>query len=537
MKFKSLFFAVLAATFSFVSCENEKENLGTPSISISASEMKFEVAGGNQTLTIKATRDWKVEGLPSDGWVAVSPEKGEASSADQTVTVTALANDGSKRSAEIKFSIGTFSKTLKVSQAGESFVMPPVPDGYASIEAILKSTGTIAEGSKIRGIVISNMALNNLTSKKGLYVQDATGGLQFYLGANHDFAFGDMVDIDLSGVSLGEYGGAVQISGLDLSKITKISSGNAIEAKTVAMADFLANKYEGQYVALEGVQVKSSDLSKTWVVNNEHTSIAFEDVNGNSFVVFSSKYADDNSGYGTQAVAQGSGTVKGISSINNGKMQLIFTQESDFAELTGERFTATGSGEVTPPAGGEGEGDEEDGGEVTPPTGPITANAADFNGLAANSNYVTSTTPNGWVLTNCAIQMYGTASNKYEQQPFLPEGVKAACINGKTAAVGTIQSPVIVGGCGTLSFSYAAGFSESNGISFKVEVFQDDAVVKAFDVVKTDSVIDTVYDHEEDINVTGNFSLKFTNNSPSNNSEKNKDRYSIWNITWTSKAE
>ena len=232
---------------------------------------------------------------------------------------------------------------------------PPAGDGSVVTIAEFLANG----GSAIEGVVISNMDLNNLTSKKGMYIQDETAGLQFYLAANHTFAFGDKVRVDVSGVSVGQYNGAVQVSGLALDKITKISSGNTVTPKTVTIADFLANKYEGQYVAIEGVQVADADLSKTFVMGGAHTSIKVEDANGNSFVIFSSKYAT----YGTQTVPQGSGTIKGISSINNGNMQIIFAQNSDFAGLTGTRFDGT---EVTPPAGGGDEGGED---PVTPPAG------------------------------------------------------------------------------------------------------------------------------------------------------------------------
>ena len=213
----------------------------------------------------------------------------------------------------------------------------PTPGEAKTIAEILASgTGASLSGT-IEGIVISNLDLNNLTSKKGMYIQDATGALQFYLAANHSFAFGTKVRINLAGTTLGAYNGAVQISGLALDKIETISTGNTVEPKVVSIADFLANKYEGQYVAIEGVQVADSDLAKTWVSGGAHTSINMEDASGNKFVVFSSKYAT----YGEQTVAQGSGTIKGISSINNGTMQIIFAQDSDFAGLTGERFGAT----------------------------------------------------------------------------------------------------------------------------------------------------------------------------------------------------
>ena len=198
---------------------------------------------------------------------------------------------------------------------------------------------TIAEflangGSAIEGIVISNSDLNNLTSKKTMYIQDETAGLQFYLAANHEFSFGDKVRVDVSGVSVGKYEGAVQVSGLAIEKITMISSGNTVAPKNVTIADFLANKYEGQYVAIEGVQVADGDLEKTFVMDNAHTKITMEDAYGKKFAVFSSKYA----AYGTKNVPRGSGTIKGISSINKGNMQIIFAQDTDFAGLTGSRW-------------------------------------------------------------------------------------------------------------------------------------------------------------------------------------------------------
>lgn len=229
----------------------------------------------------------------------------------------------------------------------------PTPGETKTIAEILAAGQGATLSGSIEGIVISNMDLNNLTSKRGMYVQDATGALQFFLAANHEYTFGTKVRIDLTGTTLGDYNGAVQISGLALEKITVVSTGNTVEPKVVTIADFLANKYEGQYVAIEGVQVAAADLTKTWVTGGAHTSINVEDANGNKFVVFSSKYAT----YGAEAVAQGSGTIKGISSINNGSMQIIFTQTSDYAGLTGARFDGTTPEPTPDPTPTPGEGD------------------------------------------------------------------------------------------------------------------------------------------------------------------------------------
>ena len=391
----------------------------------------------------------------------------------------------------------------------------PTPGDTISIASVL----ALGQGATINGtieaVVVSNYELNNLTSKKGMYVQDETGALQFYLSANHEYAFGTKLQIDLTGATLGAYNGAVQISGLGLDKITVVSTGNTVAPKSVSMADFLANKYEGQYVALEGVQVASADLAKTWVMDGAHTSINMEDANGNKFVVFSSKYAT----YGTSTVAQGSGTIKGISSINNGTIQIIFAQASDYAGLTGERFGEGGGEEPTP--------------EPEPTPGDY-AGRDDFNSIDWNSSYIARESAAGWVGENCAVQAGGPA----DANPVFPSllgsstDARAWVINGKTSAVGKITSPVITTGCGTLTFNYGMAFSEANGYNFNVDIVQGGEVVKTFNVVNADNTKFGKYTFEEEVNVAGEFQIVITNNCPSA-STSNKDRYSIWDVMWT----
>ena len=391
----------------------------------------------------------------------------------------------------------------------------PTPGDTITIASVL----ALGQGATINGtieaVVVSNYELNNLTSKKGMYVQDETGALQFYLTANHEYAFGTKLQIDLTNATLGSYNGAVQVSGLGLDKITVVSTGNTVAPKTVTMADFLANKYEGQYIALEGVQVADADLSKTWVMGGAHTSINIEDANGNKFVVFSSKYAT----YGTSTVAQGSGVIKGISSINNGNMQIIFAQNSDYAGLTGERFGDGGGDEPTP--------------EPEPTPGDY-AGRDDFNSIDWNSSYIARESAAGWVGENCAVQAGGPA----DANPVFPSllgsstDARAWVINGKTSAVGKITSPVITTGCGTLTFNYGMTFTEANGYDFDVDIVQNGEVVKTFNVVNADNTKFGKYTFEEEVNVAGEFQIVITNNCPSA-STSNKDRYSIWDVMWT----
>ena len=404
----------------------------------------------------------------------------------------------------------------------ELTVAEPVSASTIASVLALGNGATITANTFVEGVVISNMDLNNLTSKKGMYIQDETAGLQLFLAANHEFKFGDKVKVDLSGAKVGAYSGAVQISGLALDKIAKISSGNTVTPKTVTIDDFLDNKYEGQYVAIEGVQVAESDLAKTFVMGSAHTSIKMENADGKNFVVFSSKYAT----YGATAVPQGSGTIKGISSINNGNMQIIFAQNSDYAGLTGERF---GQGTTEP--------------EPEQPGTPVTANRADFETFPEKYGQYNKefTSTAGWHTVNCAIQQGGSSDSNpvficIGKVPGTDTWARAVCINGKVGASGVLTSPKIAGGCGTLSFTMANVFTDKNGISFQIDVIQNDEVVKTLTVTKGAAEVTqkVPIEHSVDVNVSGTFSLKFTNLCPSNSTSSNKDRVSIWNLTWTS---
>ena len=139
------------------------------------------------------------------------------------------------------------------------------------------------------------------------------------------------------------------------------------------------------------------------------------------------------------------------------------------------------------------------------------------------SAYNTRTTDAGWKATNAAKTTL--------------EGYTYLTINGKTSAVGTITSPVLNGGIGSIKIRYANTYSESKGVSFKLEIKQEGAVVKEYTITKADVVQNTVYTETiENINVAGDFVMVFTNLSPSN-SISNKDRVSIGRLCWTGYTE
>ena len=111
--------------------------------------------------------------------------------------------------------------------------------------------------------------------------------------------------------------------------------------------------------------------------------------------------------------------------------------------------------------------------------------------------------------------------------------IRAFTMNGKTSAKGTITSPTLTTGCGTLSLNYGHAFSESNGVDFTVTIKQNGTTVQTYKVDVNSITQKKAYTWEQEVNVAGDFVIEITNNCPSNNSSSNKDRVSIWNIVWT----
>lgn len=157
----------------------------------------------------------------------------------------------------------------------------------------------------------------------------------------------------------------------------------------------------------------------------------------------------------------------------------------------------------------------------------------DFTTLTPNNKYATYTTTAGWVGENCAVLAGGAEDKNPIFKMFGDsDATKALCMNGKTTTVGKITSPILSGGCGTLSFDYGYPFSESKGVSFHVAIMQGDVVTHEFDVINTSLQKFEKERCSEVVNLAGDFQIVMTNNSPSN-STSNKDRFAVWNIAWT----
>lgn len=179
------------------------------------------------------------------------------------------------------------------------------------------------------------------------------------------------------------------------------------------------------------------------------------------------------------------------------------------------------------------------GDDPTPPTPPTPTGdyKGDFNtfngGEAKASPYGTYTNATGWTATNAIVLSGGdTDSNPYFT--FIGQkGTLAPTIKGTKGAEGSITSPLLTGGIKTLTFNYGFAFAETKA-GFTVNVKDQDGNTVASQVVTLDSITKmTAYSFSLEVNYTGSFTIEIVNNAYSGATSGNKDRVSVWNLTWT----
>ena len=118
MKIRNLFLTIFAATAVLFSCKPEPEpEPSLPVLNVGQSELSFEQTGGTASLSVTSNRPWSIS--TDADWLAFSPSNGGASDSPVSVTVTALANSSTDRTASFKVKTDFDFKTVNVSQKGQ----------------------------------------------------------------------------------------------------------------------------------------------------------------------------------------------------------------------------------------------------------------------------------------------------------------------------------------------------------------------------------------------------------------------------------
>ena len=117
MKVHKLLLYFLAAGALLVGCKEEEEEPALPVLNVGQTELSFEQSGGTASVTVTSNRPWSIS---SDAdWLAFNPSNGTASDAPVNVTVTALPNSSTDRTASFKVKTDFDYKTVNVSQKGQ----------------------------------------------------------------------------------------------------------------------------------------------------------------------------------------------------------------------------------------------------------------------------------------------------------------------------------------------------------------------------------------------------------------------------------
>lgn len=369
MNFKKVLLA--SAIFGALFVTSCKDNEGGPivpvDITVSQTELEIDSVAGTYNLTLKSNKAWHVEcevdnpwgdeekNFENDPWISVSPESGEATEG-QTITITVKANDlvttedttRYHRAVVVYFRTDEhiYATTL-VSQSGGKYALDK-PNSWEPITISSlreqytpkdqSSTVTIDKPFYITGTVVSSNNPQTMSSGN-LFVQDDTAphsGLLVYVNSANSYSFGNEVEVRLKGGEMKFYYGQLELV-TSASNVTKISDGDGTaEYAEIEGASLVNGDYEGQYVKLYA-QVVQGDLGKTM---GNSPSVETED--GSSFLMYSRKEPS----WSGDKVPQGAGDLYGLVSSHSGKYQIIPQKASDFAGMTGQRFTGRPSIEL-----------------------------------------------------------------------------------------------------------------------------------------------------------------------------------------------
>lgn len=134
------------------------------------------------------------------------------------------------------------------------------PIDISALRALYPGTGTTdaPDDKKISGVVISDRTGGNLNGQNLVLQQgDGLSGIVVRFTANHSFNIGDKLEVNVTGGSLGEYNGWLQVSNLDLSAATKTGTGTI--SPRVATTQQVNDNFETWESTL--VQINNATLS------------------------------------------------------------------------------------------------------------------------------------------------------------------------------------------------------------------------------------------------------------------------------------
>ena len=426
--------------------------------------------------------------------------------AEVTVTVTATCGD---KTATKEFKI-TLTKLvdpntfLTLPQANEIGIMMghnTYTEGKYFVTGVIKEIDQKNGANNLYGNMTIEDADGNTFYLYGLYTVD--GAVRFD-AMNPQPKVGDTITV--YGI-LGQYNGKAQMKNAWLVEVPAADSTvTPVGANTIGLAQG-HNKYtEGKYYVTGTIKE---------IANDKYGNIYIQDEKGNTFYLYGLYTAD--------------GAVRFDKMENQPKVGDTITVYGILGQYNGAAQMKNAWMTAHTPAGDAPAEPETPETPDTPAT-PVTGNVVDMGsfslGDGKDTSYAERTNNQGWTAVNSAI-INGKEYNGVDTW--------AITLNGKNSAPGKVTSAKLTGGIKKLSFKYGFPFGDTQ-VKLTINIKQGDNVVATKTLERTDMTQSTVYEFTWtlDTPVEGEFTIEIVNECLSD-STKNKDRLSIWDLTWENK--
>lgn len=244
--FRKLLAFVLPLAMVMVSCNDDDPTYSNPYLTVGNRNISFTKDGGSVTFDIDANRSWTI--TASDTWLVASPASDDNKTGAEkrtTVNVTATANEGGPRSAQLTISSPAMTNPiiLNVAQEGEG--------ATAIADALAMDKGAQVT---LKGTV-------GAVTTQSFVLVDNTGAIVVFLGDEPTVAIGDKATVK---GAIGEYAGLKQIdkTGVDVKKTDTDAEWNPTPEEFTA-EDFTAyaENVAAKYVKMAG-KLTISDSGK-----------------------------------------------------------------------------------------------------------------------------------------------------------------------------------------------------------------------------------------------------------------------------------
>lgn len=282
-----------------------------------------------------------------NGWTAVSAEFGVPPGTEFLY----LSLDGFVAAeAEVRQGLRLDNFELVEGGSGSPVINPGdvIPPDYITISELLtRYNGTAVEitgNEAIKGSVIIDLTANNIASLKNLTISDGTAGITIRLAQDAvpaDFPMMDEVQVVLTGLSITEYQGLIQVSAPN-SAVTLTGETRPVTPKQISLEQLNSNEYQSMLVEVQNIQFISSAVGKSvkdasfqQATGRAPHLITVEDANGTDGIVYVSDYITFE-----QNVPNGSGSLTGVATCAGTTVvaQLMPRNPGDFSAMTGARF-------------------------------------------------------------------------------------------------------------------------------------------------------------------------------------------------------